>query len=176
MWLINENGSHLRKIKDHAEGESCTHEFWVPDGSALLYVSYLKGQHDRHIRRFDPETGKDMNLMTMPACSHLMSNENGTLLVGDGSGTPVDVKDTVNHTIENDPWLYIFDTKTCRYGPLAAHNSTWRVLDGDRQVTHPHPSFTPDNRQVLYTSDYQGLPALYLAEIPHSLLRSLRED
>lgn len=176
MWLVNEDGSRVRKVKEHAAGESCTHEFWVPDGSALLYVSYLKGHHARYIRRYDPETGEDSSLMTMPACSHLMSNENGTLLVGDGSGTPMDVKDTASHRIENDPWLYIFDTKTHRFAPLAAHNSSWQVLDGDRQVTHPHPSFSPDDRHVLFTSDYEGLPALYLAEIPQSLLTSLGED
>ncbi|WAT01645.1 oligogalacturonate lyase family protein [Rouxiella chamberiensis] len=176
MWLVNEDGSRVRKVKEHAAGESCTHEFWVPDGSALLYVSYLKGHHARYIRRYDPETGEDSSLMTMPACSHLMSNENGTLLVGDGSGTPMDVKDTASHRIENDPWLYIFDTKTRRFAPLAAHNSSWQVLDGDRQVTHPHPSFSPDDRHVLFTSDYEGLTALYLAEIPQSLLTSLGEE
>lgn len=176
MWLVDETGGNVRKVKVHAPGESCTHEFWVPDGSALLYVSYLKGQHDRYIRRFDPQTGEDTLLMKMPACSHLMSNADGTLLVGDGSGTPVDVIDTASHRIENDPWLYLFDAQTRRYAPLVAHNSSWRVLDGDRQVTHPHPSFSPDNRHVLYTSDSEGLPALYLAEIPDTLLSSLCQD
>jgi oligogalacturonide lyase len=47
--------------------------------------------------------------MQMPACSHLMSNFDGTMLVGDGSGTPVDVKDTSGYTIDNDPYLYAFD-------------------------------------------------------------------
>lgn len=94
MWLVNEDGSNVRKVKTHAEGESCTHEFWVPNGSALVYVSYLKGQQGRTISRFNPETGVNEEVMQMPACSHLMSNFDGTLLVGDGSGTPVDVKDT----------------------------------------------------------------------------------
>ncbi|MWS88868.1 oligogalacturonate lyase family protein, partial [Escherichia coli] len=78
MWLVNEDGSHVRKVKAHAPGESCTHEFWVPDGSALIYVSYLKGQQGRTIYRFDPESGVNESLMTMPACSHLMSNFDGT--------------------------------------------------------------------------------------------------
>ncbi|MBP2169402.1 oligogalacturonide lyase [Erwinia toletana] len=166
MWLINEDGSNIRKVKDHAPGESCTHEFWVPDGSALIYVSYHKDRPDRQICRFNPDTQHNEVLMTMPACSHLMSNENGTLLVGDGSGTPVDVQDTDGYTIDNDPWLYVFDVAQRSYFRLAAHNSSWRVLNGDRQVTHPHPSFTPDGRQVLFTSDYQGQPALYLAALP----------
>lgn len=169
MWLINEDGSNMRKVKTHAPGESCTHEFWVPDGSALMYVSYLKGQQERNICRYDPQTGQDEIVMTMPACSHLMSNYDGSLLVGDGSATPVDIKDSQGYTIENDPWLYVFDAKQKRQARLAAHNSSWRVLNGDRQVTHPHPSFTPDNRQVLFTSDFEGEPALYLARLPEDL-------
>ena len=169
VWLVNEDGSNVRKVKTHAPGESCTHEFWVPDGSALMYVSYMKGQQERYISRFDPQTGCNDVIMTMPSCSHLMSNHTGTLLVGDGSGTPVDVEDSTGYTIENDPWLYIFDATNQRQARLAAHNSTWKVLNGDRQVTHPHPSFTPDNRQVLFTSDYEGEPALYLATLPENL-------
>ena len=103
MWLVNEDGTDIRKVKTHAQGESCTHEFWVPDGSALVYVSYLKGQQGRSICRFDPQTGVNETIMQMPSCSHLMSNFDGTLLVGDGSGTPVDVKDTHGYTIDNDP-------------------------------------------------------------------------
>ncbi len=176
MWLVNEDGSNVRKVKTHAPEESCTHEFWVPDGSALLYVSYFKGHSERYIRRFSPQTGEDSSLMTMPACSHLMSNADGTLLVGDGSGTPVDVEDTSGHVIENDPFLYLFDTRTRRYAPLATHQSSWQVLDGDRQVTHPHPSFSPDDRDVLFTSDFEGLPALYLAQIPDTLVSSLGKE
>ncbi|WP_127956588.1 oligogalacturonate lyase family protein [Serratia microhaemolytica] len=166
MWLINEDGSQLRKVKHHQPGESCTHEFWVPDGSYLIYVSYLKGQSQRTIRRYQPDTGSDQAVMEMPACSHLMSNYHGSLLVGDGSGTPVDVQDSQGYAIENDPFLYVFDLEKRSYYRLAAHNTSWRVFEGDRQITHPHPSFTPDNKQVLFTSDCDGKPALYLARLP----------
>ena len=166
MWFVNEDGSNVRKVKEHAEGESCTHEFWVPDGSAMIYVSYLKGHQGRTIYRINPVTLENEVLMPMPACSHLMSNEDGTLLVGDGSDTPVDIKDSAAYQIENDPYLYLFDVaaKTCTR--IAAHNTSWDVLENSRQVTHPHPSFTPDNKQVLYTSDCDGKPALYLATLP----------
>ncbi|MCL7708720.1 oligogalacturonate lyase family protein, partial [Enterobacter kobei] len=57
MWMVNEDGSNVCKAKEHAEGESCTHEFWVPDGSALVYVSYLKGKQGRTVYRYLPERG-----------------------------------------------------------------------------------------------------------------------
>ena len=34
------------------------------------------------------------------------------------------------------------------------------------QWTHPHPSWSPDERQVIYTSDVSGFPQVYVAEIP----------
>ncbi|EFN7456351.1 oligogalacturonate lyase, partial [Escherichia coli] len=53
---------------------------------------------------------------------------------------------------------------------LVKHNSSWRVQKGDRQVTHPHPSFSPDNKYVLYSCDAEGEPALYMAKIPEEIL------
>lgn len=166
MWLVNEDGTGVRKVHVHDQGESCTHEFWVPDGSKMIYVSYRKGDSKRYIRSFDPQQETDMELMEMPSCSHLMSNFDGSLLVGDGCGTPVDVSDVGGHTIENDPYLYLFEPATRVTKRIAAHHTSWRVLNGNRQVTHPHPSFTPDSRRVLFTSDRDGEPALYLADLP----------
>jgi len=167
MWLVNENGTNVRKIKAHAPGESCTHEFWVPDGSSMVYVSYFKGQSSRVIYKANPETLENEEIMVMPPCSHLMSNYDGSLMVGDGCDSPVDVADSDSYDIENDPFLYILNTGSKRAIKLAKHNSSWEVLDGDRQITHPHPSFTPNDSGVLFTSDFEGVPSIYIADIPN---------
>lgn len=151
MWFVNEDCSNLRCGKEHAPGESCTHEFWVPDGSAMIYVSFLHGQTERAIWSLDPVTLQSTKLTDMPACSHLMSNYNGSLIVGDGSG--------------QDPYLHLFDLKAGTTRRIARHDTSWDVYLGNRQVTHPHPSFTPDQRQVLFTTDAEGMPALYLADL-----------
>ncbi|MDN3717041.1 oligogalacturonate lyase family protein [Vibrio breoganii] len=166
MWLVNEDGSKVRKIKSHEPGESCTHEFWIPDGSAMAYVSYFKGQTDRVIYKANPETLENEEVMVMPPCSHLMSNFDGSLMVGDGCDAPVDVADAESYNIENDPFLYIMNTKKKTFAKLAKHSTSWDVLDGDRQITHPHPSFTPNDEGVLFTSDFEGAPALYISEVP----------
>lgn len=173
IWLVDRDGKNERKAHDNLPGESCTHEFWVPDGSGLAYVSYMKGQQERYIRLYNPVTNEDKEIMEMPACSHLMSNFDGTLYIGDGTGSPVDVIDTSGYKIENDPWLYILAPKTKTAHKLVKHNSTWRVLDGDRQVTHPHPSFSPDNKYVLYSCDAQDEPALYLTKVPANILEEM---
>lgn len=173
MWFMNEDGGHIRKAKQPQEQESYTHEFWVPNGSALLYVTYVKNSPVRYLSRVDPVTGEDEKLLAMPPCSHVMSNLDGTLVVGDGSGKPIDIADNKGYGDENDPFLYLFDIKKRQTHKIAKHSSSWRVLDGDRQVTHPHPSFTPDEKSVLFSSDVHGKPALYLASIPESVLRTI---
>lgn len=167
MWFIDEDGRNRRCGKEHLDGESCTHEFWVPDGSAMIYVSYLKGEVNRWICSLDPVTLKDRRLMQMQPCSHLMSNHDGTLIVGDGCGTPADVADASGHTLAtNDPFLHLFDVAKGTSRRIAHHDSSWGVYKASRQVTHPHPSFSPDQKAVLFSADGDGEPGLYLAEVP----------
>lgn len=163
MWFIDEDGTNRRCAKEHAPGESCTHEFWVPDGSAMIYVSYFKDDPTRWIRALDPVTLADKPLAKMPPCSHLMSNHDGTLIVGDGCGPAPEGSNTM---LKGDPFLHLFDLKAGTTRRIAHHDSSWGVYKGNRQVTHPHPSFTPDERQVLFSADGDGEPGLYLAEVP----------
>ncbi len=162
MWFINEDGTNRRCGKPHENGESCTHEFWVPDGSAMIYVSYLHGSPERWIRSLDPVTLADRPLAAMPPCSHLMSNHTGTLIVGDGCGQAASGN---NEMLTGDPYLHLFDLKTGTTRKLARHDSSWGVYKGDRQVTHPHPSFTPDEKQVLFSCDKHGEPGLFLVDL-----------
>ncbi|PLY45468.1 oligogalacturonate lyase [Lelliottia sp. F153] len=159
MWLIKPDGSQLRKVRQHAPGESFTHEFWVPDGSALYYVAHKENDPQRYLCSADPLTLENRQLMAIPPCSHLMSNHDGSLIVGDGA--PHNTGDISL----NDPFIWVFNIATGTQHAVCQHNTSWKVLDGDRQVTHPHPSFSPDNQWVLYTSDEEGMPALYLARV-----------
>jgi oligogalacturonide lyase len=167
MWLINADGSHLRRVKAHAPGEACMHEFWVPDGSKLIYVSYTKGDQERYIWAADPVTLENECLMPMPPCAHLMSNFDGSLIVGDGAGQLGDVSDKDGHAFEADPWIHLFDMKARTHRKICRHDTSWSEYKGNTQATHPHPSFTPDEKRVLFSSDIDGKPALYLADLPH---------
>lgn len=165
MWFINEDGTNRRCGKAHAPGESCTHEFWVPDGSAMIYVSYQHDSPERWIYSLDPVTLENKLLTAMPQCSHLMSNQDGTLIVGDGCGKASGDSSASNEMLSGDPYLHLFDLKAGTTRPIARHDSSWGVYKNSRQVTHPHPSFTPDEKQVLFSCDAEGEPALYLADL-----------
>ena len=165
MWFINEDGTNRRCGKEHAPGESCTHEFWVPDGSAMIYVSYQHDAPERWIYSLDPVTLENQLLTAMPPCSHLMSNHDGSLIVGDGCGPATGDASASNEMLTGDPYLHLFDLRAGTTRPIARHDSSWGVYKDSRQVTHPHPSFTPDGKQVLYSCDAEGEPALYLADL-----------
>lgn len=170
IWFVNSDGSNLRKFKEHAKGESCTHEFWVPDGSKMIYVSYFEHEEEdgvcpmRYINSINPDTLENTTIMQMPNCSHLMSNYDGTLLVGDGTCSPMDVANKSCHIIDTDNDIYVFDTINRKTKSIGSHNSSWKEYKKSRQITHPHPSFTPDEKEVLYTSDCEGETAIYLME------------
>ena len=166
IWFINSDGSGLRKVKEHAPGESCMHEFWVPDGSRLIYVSYLKGETTRSIWSVEPVTLSNERIMDMPPCAHLMSNHDGSLLVGDGAGQLGDVADKAGHAFTPDPRIHLFDLRNRTHRPVCLHNSSWAVYRGNTQASHPHPSFSPDGQRVLFASDSSGTLALYLADLP----------
>lgn len=167
MWLINTDGSNLRKVKEHGPGEACMHEFWVPDGSRMMYVSYTKGEQARTIWAADPVSLENECIMSMPPCAHLMSNFDGSLLVGDGAGQLGDVADKDGHAFEADPHIHLFDMRTRSHQKICRHDTSWREYKGNTQATHPHPSFTPDEQRILFSSDRDGgLPGLYLAEVP----------
>ncbi len=38
------------------------------------------------------------------------------------------------------------------------------------QHTHPHPSFSPDGKRIVFTSDRSGYPQVYEVQIPGQLL------
>ncbi|MGB0665103.1 MAG: oligogalacturonate lyase family protein [Pontibacterium sp.] len=165
MWLVDEDGNNVRKVREQSPEEACTHEFWVPDGSKMMFVSYTRGESERWMCSVDAVTGEFVKEYKMPPCSHLMSNHTGNLVVGDGSDTPVDVANSDGHEVENDPFLYVFDLDAKTEKRIAKHNTSWDVFMGDRQINHPHPSFTPDEQQVLYSSDEEGTPSVYLTTV-----------
>lgn len=164
IWLYDRETGISTPVRQ-PEAETFTHEFWVPDGSRIVFVSLHKETHQRHICQTLAGSVQSEKVMEMPACSHLMSNHDGSLLVGDGCGTPVDLTDEGGYTALTDPWLYLFAPDHKQTRKITRHDTSWRVIDGQCQASHPHPSFSPDLSHVLYTSDRDGLPAVYLAEI-----------
>jgi len=90
--------------------------------------------------------------------------------VADGTRTLVCRSDSSNR---GSQWL------TSRYAlkedferARAGQDSTlsWMEADNDTvygpQCTHPHPSWSRDETQIVFTSDRTGVPQVYVADIP----------
>ncbi len=162
IWFINEDGTNMRPGKIQEKGEHCTHEFWVPDGSKMIYVSFKDDDTQRYMQAVNPDTLENELLMEMPHCSHLMSNFDGSLVVGDGASVPDDVIDKDKHQFEADENIYVFDIKNKTVSVSCKHKTSWDVFMNNRQINHPHPSFCPKDERILYSSDCNGKPAVYL--------------
>ncbi len=167
IWFIDPDGSNLREGKQRdpncppGEGtaELWGHEYWLADSSAAAYVYFPKDYGiDATIRLLDPDTLEETVLMDVTAYSHFISNSDGSMIVADGQ-TPL--QDAV----------FLVDVASKQEQVLCRHGSSMEPwideLTGkpNTQIAHPHPCFSPDSKRVVFSSDRDGSPAVYVVEI-----------
>ena len=58
----------------------------------------------------------------------------------------------------------MFDVNTKTDSKVARHDTSWAVVKGDRQLTHPS-SFSPDESRCCIHPDCNGNMALFLASV-----------
>lgn len=164
LWLINSDGTNHRCAKPRATDDMIvTHEYWLADGSKIAYV------HKNHdnistIRFIDPETLKDEIFMECTYSAHVFSSPDNNYIIGDGQpNMPVlpevgsDKEVTMAHT---EACLFLMNVKNRTEEKLCYHGSSFTPY-GNAQDCHPHPSFTPDSKSVIFSSDMNGRPAVY---------------
>jgi len=144
MWTINADGSDNRPLRVEEKPELCIgHEFWFKDGLHIGYQVYYKGQ-DKQIGICDYNT-RAFNEYSAGKNSHNQANSDGSLFVGDGS--------------RKEPYLNIYK--------LINNKMVKKVLfhhEGsfDQEYFHPHPSFSPDDKSILFSSTKDGSTNIYL--------------
>jgi oligogalacturonide lyase len=164
LWLIHSDGTNLRCAKPRtAEDMIVTHEYWLADGSRIAFV-HKNYNNIATIRYIDPRTLQEETFMECTYSAHLFSNSDNTYIVGDGQpNTPV-LPETADNKVETmantEPCLFLIDVKSKKEERLCWHRSSFAPY-GNTQDCHPHPSFTPDSKSVLFCSDMGGKPAVY---------------
>jgi oligogalacturonide lyase len=165
MWVINRDGTQNRLVyeRDVARKQWVVHEAWLPGTRELTVVDWPKG-----MLAVDVDTGAIRQICAFNAW-HAISNRQGTQMVAD--------------TTYPDIGLQLFDPNgTSEEAVTLAYPEAWNLGwhwhsdhcpydDGPVQVyapqhTHPHPSFSPDGRFVVYTSDRTGYSQVYEAKLP----------
>lgn len=164
VWVVQRDGRGNRRLYQRTPGQWITHETWIPGTRELAITDWPNGVRAIHV-----DTGAQRQVCTFNAW-HPVSNRLGTRMVAD--------------TNFPDIGLQLFDARDgigmpipIAYPEASSMGAHWAgpfpYEDGPIEVkapqhTHPHPSFSPDGRYVLYTSDRTGHAQLYELDL-HSL-------
>lgn len=162
IWVVRRDGSGHRRLYLRQGDEWITHESWIPGRRELAFIDWPNGIRCVHV-----DTGRERRVTSFNAW-HAVCNRQGTLMVAD--------------TNFPDIGLQLFDPldgegrpRTLCYPEASSIGEHWDgpfpYGKGPRQVyapqhTHPHPSFSPDGRRVVYTSDRSGFAQVYDVIVP----------
>jgi len=171
IWNIRSDGTQNTLMHQRTmEMECIGHEWWSHDGKTIWYdlgfpriaeetgvkVSYLAG---RNI-----ETGERIWYHKEPfqACLHFNSSPDGRLFCGDGSLAP------------GAQWIYLFrperfpDDHTLGTGlihPGVLHSERLVNMSKQDYRLEPNPSFTPDQKLVVFASNMFGPTYVFGVEV-----------
>jgi oligogalacturonide lyase len=162
IWLMDTDGSNILCPRPHGPNESFTHEFWFADGSALGYVAHIRDEahHIRSttLRKIDIDTMQETVIGPCTFYSHCVTNTPATLIVGDGRDP-------------EKPYIFLTDLRTGKETPICRHDSKWGVYfdpgigEYINQDAHPHPQFSQDSTKIIFNSDRDGKPCIFMTDI-----------
>lgn len=163
IWVVDRDGAGNRAVyrRSVARKEWTVHEVWIPHTREMLVVDWRRG-----LFRLDIDTGLRVDLTPFNAW-HPMVDRAGTRAIADTRNP-----DRGLHLVD----LSTGDAKLVCPSQASSRGDHWDrgycpYDDGPVQVeapqhTHPHPSFSPDGRFVVFTTDVAGWPAVIEAELP----------
>jgi len=164
MWVIKRDGAENRLVyeRNAARKEWVVHESWIPGTRDLLAVDWPRG-----LFRLSIDDSKRTDIIRLNAW-HPIADRTGQRVVTDtrnpdrgiclldlnSSSAQFDVACVSNASSRGDHW----NCDHCPYddGPV--------TVDAP-QHTHPHPSFSPDGRFIVFTSDSSGWPTVFEVEL-----------
>ena len=165
VWVINRDGTNNRRLYQRKQGEWITHESWIPGRRELAFMDWPKGIRCVHV-----DTAVERHVTSFNAW-HAICNSDGSLMVADTNFPDIglqifDPRDDADQSFTlcfpqasnmGEHWKGPFPYE---HGPISVYAP---------QHTHPHPSFSPDNKYIVFTSDQTGHAQIYEAEIPPTL-------
>jgi oligogalacturonide lyase len=164
VWVIKRDGSGNRRLYQRAPGEWITHETWIPGTRELAITDWPHG-----VRAIQVDTGAERRVCSFNAW-HPVADRTGKRMVADTNFPDIglqlfDARDGIGLPV---PIAFPEASSMGAHwaGPFPYENGPIEV--NAPQHTHPHPSFSPDGRYVLYTSDRTGFAQLYELDL-HSL-------
>jgi Tol biopolymer transport system component len=153
MWLLNVANQQCEPIPGQGPDEWYEHEFWSSDGQRVCFHGGLSGDHTQGFCGWCSPDGADytkaFHSTSGRGYAHCNLHPDGRTMVTDGEARPGCVSKV--HLRDGSQ---VFEV-------LCRHDS---YTFGDDQRCHPHPSFTSDGRQVIFTSNRTGSSNVYLTD------------
>ena len=170
MWVLNRDGSEHRQFykRDESRKEWAVHESWIPGTREVLAVDWPHG-----LFRVSVDDGQRVDVVSFNAW-HPLTDRTGRRVVTD--------------TLHPDRGIFVGELgvsgiSSPRFSSLcdslaSSRGDHWNTDhcpydDGPVQVyapqhTHPHPSFSPDGRYVVFTTDRTGFATVVEADLAPS--------
>jgi oligogalacturonide lyase len=178
MWWVRRDGTGNECLYQHGNDEFLVHETFLGDGSALIVVRWPYA-----LLRFDLDAREFRSIAAFNAW-HIGGSRDGKAVLCDTAHPDiglqlVDVatgaRQTVCHPRSSNggsQWLKDRYAVAEDWAAAAEEKSkalSWMEMKTDTvygpQWTHPHPSFSPSERWVVFTSDVSGSPQVYAADL-----------
>ena len=181
MWTIKRDGTENRNLYQHDNNEFLVHETFLGSQDELIVTHWPYALRRISLDTLEIQTISDFNAW------HIASNRAGTKVLCDTVHPDIGLRLVDVETGEHVPICYPQSSssgsqwKKERYAVAedwaAAQQAgdrekslSWMEMKVDTvygpQWTHPHPSFSPDETAVVYTSDVSGHSQVYVAVIP----------
>jgi oligogalacturonide lyase len=145
-WVVNADGAGLRPFYQETYKEWVTHEVWWGGTRALFTVWPYDDEHKKQphgVLTADLATGKPTVHAQFPAW-HTHGSPDGQWIVADD--------------FDRNLWLIRAESNERR---LLTQGHLGKGFD-----THPHPSFTPDSKAVVFTSSKSGRESIFMVDVP----------
>ena len=153
MWLLDVATQKCGPIPGQGAEEWYQHEFWSGDGRRICFHGGISGDNTQGFCGWCSPNGegytKAYHATSGRAYAHYNVHPDGQTMVTDGEARPGCISK-----------VHLRDGKQ-EFEILCRHDS---YTFGDDQRCHPHPSFTPDGRQVIFTSNRTGTSNVYLTD------------
>jgi len=151
MWLLNVATGECEPIPGQGADEWYQHEFWSTDGQRVCFHGGRLGDEANGFCGWCSPSGAEYHKFEHDtpgrAYAHYNLHPDGATMITDGEVRPGCVSR-----------VRLKDGRQ-EFEVLCRHDS-YRF--GDEQRCHPHPSFTPDGRGVVFTSNHTGTSNIYM--------------
>ncbi|MCI0423670.1 MAG: oligogalacturonate lyase family protein [Acidobacteria bacterium] len=183
MHLLDRQTGKVECLYEHSNEEFVVHETFLGTTEELVFTVWPFS-----LKRLDLLSRRIREIATFNAW-HISPNADGTRVLCDTNHPDIGIQIVEVSSGARKTVCYPHSSnggsqwKTARYAlaedwARAAEQQqvergqslSWMEMKTDTvygpQWTHPHPSWSPDETQVIYTSDVSGFAQVYVAEIP----------